>query len=185
MPVLCHADPSGISLGGAPVVTAPREFRLRLRPPPPRSATTRAAAHCTLRGVRLLAGGEGVPLVVRDMAMKAVKQAPGAGAEVAQGSVVRDAALALAPVEGVSAGRLGQRTESGLVEGVAQLGVVYAGTLWGALQALHSGVTMIAGWAHNVRSPEHTDVNVRALRDSGVRAVFLHGGPGTDTSSGV
>lgn len=59
---------------------------------------------------------------------------------------------------------------------------VYAGTLWGAVQALYSGVTTIADWAHNVRSPEHTDANVRALRDSGIRAVFLHGGPGTDTA---
>ncbi|SDM79741.1 amidohydrolase family protein [Actinacidiphila guanduensis] len=59
---------------------------------------------------------------------------------------------------------------------------IYAGTLWGALQALHAGVTTVADWAHNLRGPGHTDANVRGLRDSGIRGVFLHGGPGTDTA---
>lgn len=54
---------------------------------------------------------------------------------------------------------------------------VHAGVLWGALQALNAGVTTVADWAHNLRTPAHTDANVLALRDSGVRAVFLHGGP--------
>ncbi|CAK7280160.1 amidohydrolase family protein [Streptomyces sp. RM1] len=91
--------------------------------------------------------------------------------------------------QGALAGSTGDASLMGYVGRVVQ-GIapgytpedVYAGTLWGALQALHSGVTTIADWAHNVRSPEHTDANVRALRDSGVRAVFLHGGPGTDTA---
>ena len=52
----------------------------------------------------------------------------------------------------------------------------YAGTLWGALQALNAGVTTVADWAHNLPSPEHADANIRALRDSGIRGVFLYGG---------
>jgi cytosine/adenosine deaminase-related metal-dependent hydrolase len=55
---------------------------------------------------------------------------------------------------------------------------VYAGTLWGALQALNAGITTVADWSHNLSSPEHVDANVRGLRDSGIRGVFLYGGPG-------
>ena len=52
---------------------------------------------------------------------------------------------------------------------------VYAGTLWGALQALDAGITTIADWAHNDRSPAHADADLRGLRDSGIRGYFLYG----------
>jgi cytosine/adenosine deaminase-related metal-dependent hydrolase len=58
---------------------------------------------------------------------------------------------------------------------------VYAGTLWGALQALDAGITTIADWAHNDQSPAHADADLRALRDSGIRGYFLYGGPGPAT----
>ncbi|MFI9816849.1 amidohydrolase family protein [Saccharothrix variisporea] len=54
---------------------------------------------------------------------------------------------------------------------------VYAGVLWGALQALNAGITTVADWSHITTTPDHADENVRALRDSGVRAVFLYGPP--------
>jgi len=57
---------------------------------------------------------------------------------------------------------------------------LYAGTLWGALQALNAGITTVADWSHNLSTPRHADANVRALRDSGIRGVFLYGGPGPD-----
>ena len=57
---------------------------------------------------------------------------------------------------------------------------VYAGTLWGALQALSAGITTIADWAHNLPTPQHATANVRGLRDSGIRGLFLYGGPGPD-----
>jgi cytosine/adenosine deaminase-related metal-dependent hydrolase len=57
---------------------------------------------------------------------------------------------------------------------------IYAGTLWGALQALNAGITTIADWSHNLATPRHADANVRALHDSGIRGVFLYGGPGPD-----
>lgn len=57
-------------------------------------------------------------------------------------------------------------------------GDLYAGTLWGALQALNAGITTIADWSHNLISPGHADANVRALHHSGIRGVFLYGGPG-------
>ena len=46
---------------------------------------------------------------------------------------------------------------------------VYAGTLWGALQALDAGITTIADWAHNDQSPAHAHADLRGLRDSGIR----------------
>jgi 5-methylthioadenosine/S-adenosylhomocysteine deaminase len=54
---------------------------------------------------------------------------------------------------------------------------VYAGTLWGALQALNAGVTTVADWSHIVTTPEHADANLQALHDSGIRGLFLYGPP--------
>ncbi len=55
---------------------------------------------------------------------------------------------------------------------------IYAGTLWGALQALDAGITTIADWAHNLQSAEHADADLRGLQESGIRGYFLYGGPG-------
>jgi 5-methylthioadenosine/S-adenosylhomocysteine deaminase len=54
---------------------------------------------------------------------------------------------------------------------------VYAGTFLGAIEALDAGITTIMDWAHIMRSPDHADEAVRALRESGVRAVFGYGNP--------
>lgn len=48
----------------------------------------------------------------------------------------------------------------------------HIGTLAVALGALHSGVTTILDLAHNTRSAKHADAEVKALRDSGIRAVY-------------
>ena len=58
---------------------------------------------------------------------------------------------------------------------------IYAGTLWGALQALDAGITTIADWAHNLQSAEHADGDLRGLQESGIRGYFLYGGPGPRT----
>src|SRR6202050_4559321 len=58
---------------------------------------------------------------------------------------------------------------------------VYAGTRWGALQALDAGITTIADWAHNDQSPAHADADPRGLRDAGIRGYSLSGGPGPAT----
>jgi 5-methylthioadenosine/S-adenosylhomocysteine deaminase len=52
----------------------------------------------------------------------------------------------------------------------------YAGNLLGAVEALDSGITTLLDWSHNVNTPEHTDAAVAALRESGIRAIFAHGG---------
>lgn len=53
---------------------------------------------------------------------------------------------------------------------------IYAGVLWGAVQAINAGVTTVADWAHNVGSLADLDANVRALADSGIRARLFFGG---------
>jgi 5-methylthioadenosine/S-adenosylhomocysteine deaminase len=52
----------------------------------------------------------------------------------------------------------------------------YAGNLLGSLDALNSGITTLLDWSHNVNTPDHADQAVAALFDSGIRAVFAHGG---------
>jgi cytosine/adenosine deaminase-related metal-dependent hydrolase len=52
----------------------------------------------------------------------------------------------------------------------------YAGNLIGALEALDSGITTLVDWSHNLFTPEHADAAIQALRDTGMRAVFAHGG---------
>jgi len=55
----------------------------------------------------------------------------------------------------------------------------YAGNLLGAVEALDSGITTLLDWSHNCETPEHGDAAVAGLRDSGMRAVFAHGGGAT------
>src|SRR5258707_10777723 len=52
---------------------------------------------------------------------------------------------------------------------------VYDCTLSGAADALDRGVTTVLDWCHIVNTPEHAEANIRALRKSGIRAVFAYG----------
>lgn len=52
----------------------------------------------------------------------------------------------------------------------------YAGNFLGAVEALSSGITTLLDWSHNVDTPAHADSAIEALFDSGIRAVFAHGG---------
>jgi cytosine/adenosine deaminase-related metal-dependent hydrolase len=58
---------------------------------------------------------------------------------------------------------------------------VYAGDLFSALGAVDSGVTCILDWSHIHNSPAHSDAAVKALFDSGVRAVFAYGNGQNET----
>jgi 5-methylthioadenosine/S-adenosylhomocysteine deaminase len=58
---------------------------------------------------------------------------------------------------------------------------VYAGDLFSALGAIDSGVTCILDWSHIHNSPAHSDAAVKALFDSGVRAVFAYGNGQNET----
>ena len=60
---------------------------------------------------------------------------------------------------------------------------VYVGTLFGRLEALHSGVTTMLDWFHCATSPDHADAGIAALRDATGRSVFCYGaGWGTKNS---
>jgi cytosine/adenosine deaminase-related metal-dependent hydrolase len=53
----------------------------------------------------------------------------------------------------------------------------YASVRLGLAEALAAGVTSFQNWAHNTRSPEHADAELRAMRDMGVRGRFAYGTP--------
>jgi cytosine/adenosine deaminase-related metal-dependent hydrolase len=60
---------------------------------------------------------------------------------------------------------------------------VYAGTLLGRLEALHSGVTTMLDWYHVAQTHAHEDAAVAALRDAPGRSIFCLGaGWGTPDS---
>ena len=52
---------------------------------------------------------------------------------------------------------------------------MYQGTRLSAAEALNAGITFVHDWCHNPRTPEHVEENLRALRESGIRARFSYG----------
>jgi 5-methylthioadenosine/S-adenosylhomocysteine deaminase len=54
---------------------------------------------------------------------------------------------------------------------------VYAGNLIAALGAINAGITTVLDWSHIQVSPDYTDMAIKALQDSGMRAVFAYGTP--------
>ncbi|MDX6371310.1 MAG: 5-methylthioadenosine/S-adenosylhomocysteine deaminase [Nocardioidaceae bacterium] len=52
---------------------------------------------------------------------------------------------------------------------------VHLSTLFGRLEALHSGVTTMLDWFHCAQSPEHADAAVTALREAPGRSIFCYG----------
>jgi cytosine/adenosine deaminase-related metal-dependent hydrolase len=52
---------------------------------------------------------------------------------------------------------------------------VYRSVRLGIAEALSAGVTTVHNWAHNVRSPEHADAELSAMRDTGIRGRFAYG----------
>jgi 5-methylthioadenosine/S-adenosylhomocysteine deaminase len=60
---------------------------------------------------------------------------------------------------------------------------VYAGVLWGCVQAIHAGVSTVADWAHNLPDDAAANANLAALKAAGIRARLYFGGVGTTTSS--
>ncbi|MER3374870.1 MAG: amidohydrolase family protein [Allomuricauda sp.] len=56
---------------------------------------------------------------------------------------------------------------------------VYLGNLLGALEAVNSGITTVFDWSHIMNSDEHAEAAIKGLFDSGIRAKFGYGTPGT------
>jgi cytosine/adenosine deaminase-related metal-dependent hydrolase len=53
----------------------------------------------------------------------------------------------------------------------------YRSVRLGLAEALSAGATTVHNWAHNIRSPEHADAELRAMRDAGVRGRLAYGTP--------
>jgi cytosine/adenosine deaminase-related metal-dependent hydrolase len=53
----------------------------------------------------------------------------------------------------------------------------YAGNLVSVLGAIDAGITTVLDWSHIQATPEHADAVIRALQESGIRAVFAYGYP--------
>ena len=51
----------------------------------------------------------------------------------------------------------------------------YRSDRWGSSSALSAGITTVHDWSHNTRTPEHADAELRAHRDSGIRARYAYG----------
>ena len=52
---------------------------------------------------------------------------------------------------------------------------MYQGTRLAAAEALNGGITFVHDWCHNIRSPQYAEEDLRALRESGIRARFSYG----------
>jgi cytosine/adenosine deaminase-related metal-dependent hydrolase len=52
---------------------------------------------------------------------------------------------------------------------------VYAAVIAGAADAVDAGVTTVLDWCHVANTPEHAEENLRALRETGIRSLFLYG----------
>jgi 5-methylthioadenosine/S-adenosylhomocysteine deaminase len=59
----------------------------------------------------------------------------------------------------------------------------YAANLLSTLGCIDVGVTTVLDWSHIQNSPEHTDACIKALHESGVRAVFAYGYPETPSGN--
>jgi 5-methylthioadenosine/S-adenosylhomocysteine deaminase len=54
---------------------------------------------------------------------------------------------------------------------------MYVATRLAAAEAIHSGITFVHDWCHNVRNPAFAEADLRALREAGIRARFSYGSP--------
>jgi 5-methylthioadenosine/S-adenosylhomocysteine deaminase len=76
----------------------------------------------------------------------------------------------------------GEKPDLGYFRTTAALGQkyepadMYQGTRLAAAEAINNGITFVHDWCHNIRSLDHADQDLRALRESGLRARFSYGG---------
>ena len=43
------------------------------------------------------------------------------------------------------------------------------------IEALYGGVTTVTDWSHNNQTRDHTEANIKAISDAGIRARYLYG----------
>jgi 5-methylthioadenosine/S-adenosylhomocysteine deaminase len=77
----------------------------------------------------------------------------------------------------------GEKSDQGYFPTAAAFGAVmspddmYRGTRLAAMEAINSGTTTLHSFCHNLRSREHGEADLRALREAGVRARWSWGWP--------
>jgi 5-methylthioadenosine/S-adenosylhomocysteine deaminase len=75
----------------------------------------------------------------------------------------------------------GDKREHGYFPTALALGKVYMpddmyqGARLACAEAIHSGITSVHDWCHNIRGPDYAEADLRALRESGIRARFSYG----------
>ena len=77
---------------------------------------------------------------------------------------------------------------SGALGRVFRPGDVYQGVRVSTIEAIHGGVTTVTDWSHNNQSRDHSEANIKAISDSGIRARYLYGpyqGQPNDQSSNM
>src|ERR1700704_1852815 len=76
----------------------------------------------------------------------------------------------------------GDKPDTGYFRTTAVLGQkcepadMYQGTRLAAAEAINSGVTFVHDWCHNIRGFDYAEADLRALRETGIRARFSYGG---------
>ncbi len=77
----------------------------------------------------------------------------------------------------------GESPDQGYFPTAAAFGVamspddMYRGTRLAAAEAIYSGITTLHSFCHNLRSRDHAEADVLALRDAGIRARWSYGWP--------
>ncbi len=77
----------------------------------------------------------------------------------------------------------GDKREHGYFPTVLNLGKaylpsdMYQSTRLSCAEAIHSGITFVHDWCHNIRSPEFAREGLRALAETGIRGRFSYGAP--------
>ena len=75
----------------------------------------------------------------------------------------------------------GDKPEFGYFRTTAMLGAkysaddMYQGTRLACAEAINNGITHVHDWCHNIRGPGYADADLKALRESGLRARFSYG----------
>jgi cytosine/adenosine deaminase-related metal-dependent hydrolase len=75
----------------------------------------------------------------------------------------------------------GEKPEHGYFRTTATLGQkcepgdMYQGTRLAAAEAINNGITFVHDWCHNIRGFDYAEADLRALKESGVRARFSYG----------
>ena len=75
----------------------------------------------------------------------------------------------------------GDKPDTGYFKATALLGQkfepgdMYQGTRLACAEAINNGITHVHDWCHNIRGPAYADADLKALRESGLRARFSYG----------